>query len=396
LKTKVFIAPYFSWTVSMDFNLTKEQQLVRTVMREFTRNEVEPLAAEMDESGEFPRDIVRKMGELNILGMVVPKEWGGAGVDTISYMLAIEEIAKACGSTSVIMAVHNSVCCYPIDVFGTEEQKDKYLRPLAAGRKLGAFALTEPGAGSDAGAVRTQAVLDGDEYIINGNKIFITSGCEADVLVMIASTDPSQGTRGLTAFTIEKGMPGFTYGTIEDKMGVRASATSELVFEDLRVPKENVLGKEGQGFKIGMVTLDASRMGIAAQAVGIAQAALDEAVKYSKEREQFGRPIAKFQAIQWMLAESATKVEAARNLVLRAAWLKDAGRPFTKEASMAKLYASKICVEVTNAALQIHGGYGYTKDYPVERFFRESKVTEIYEGTSEVQRMVISRAVLSK
>lgn len=368
--------------------------MIRDVMRDFAENEIKPIAADIDVSGEFPWAVLKKMGELNILGMAVPKEWGGAGVDTISYMLAIEEIAKVCGSTSVIMAVHNSVCCYPIYVFGTDAQRDKFLRPLAAGEKLGAFALTEPSAGSDAGAVRTLAVLDKDEYILNGNKIFITSGCEADDVLIIASTDPSKGTRGLSAFIVEKGTPGYTYGTIEDKMGVRASATSELVFENCRIPKENLLGEEGKGFKIGMATLDASRMGIAAQAVGIAQAAMEEAVKYAKEREQFGRPICKFQAIQWKLAEMATKIDAARFLVHRAAYLKDQGKPFTKESAMAKLYASKIAVEVTNDAVQIHGGYGYTKDYPVERFFRESKITEIYEGTSEIQRLVIAREVL--
>jgi butyryl-CoA dehydrogenase len=292
------------------------------------------------------------------------------------------------------MAVHNSVCNYPIYKFGNDAQRERFLRPLAEGRKLGGFALTEPSAGSDAGAVRTQAILDGDNYILNGNKIFITSGCEADVLLVIASTDPPKGTKGLTAFIVEKGMPGFAYGTVEDKMGVRASATSELVFEDCPVPKENILGELNGGFKIGMATLDGGRIGIGAQAVGIAQGALDEAVKYAKEREQFGRPIGKFQAIQWMLAEMATKVSAARSLVLRAAWTKDQGRPYSRESAMAKLYASRICMEVANNALQIHGGYGYTKDYAVERLFREAKITEIYEGTSEVQRMVVAREAL--
>jgi butyryl-CoA dehydrogenase len=378
----------------MDFNLTKEQQMIRTAVRKFAEAEVKPLASERDQTGEFPWQVLKKMAGLNLLGMTAPKEWGGAGVDSISYAITIEELARVCASTSVIMAVHNSVCCFPINKFGTEFQKDKFLRPLARGEKLGAFALTEPNAGSDAGAVRSIAVLKDDNYILNGNKIFITSGSEADVLLIVVSTDLSKGVKGLTAFLVEKGSPGFTYGTIEDKMGVRASATTELVFEDCHLPKESLLGAEGQGFGIAMAALDAGRIGIGAQAVGIAQGALDEAIKYAKEREQFGKPIGKFQAIQWMLAEMATKVEAARNLVYRAAYLKDAGRPYTKEAAMAKLYASRIAREVTSDAVQIHGGYGYTKDYPVERFYREAKITEIYEGTSEVQRMVIARQVL--
>jgi len=378
----------------MNFDLTKEQQMVRSAVRAFAEKELKPVASELDRTGDFPWPILRKMGPLNLMGMTVPREWGGSGSDSVSYTLAIEEIAKVCGSTSVIVAVHNSVCCYPIHRFGTDAQKEQFLRPLAEGNKLGGFALTEPSAGSDAGAVSTTAILDGDYYILNGNKIFITSGSEADTILVIASTDLSMGTKGLTAFIVEKGMPGFTYGTVEDKMGVRASATSELVFENCRIPKENLLGELNKGFQIGMTTLDGGRIGIAAQAVGIAQGALDEAVKYAKEREQFGRPIGKFQAIQWMLAEMATKVAAARFLVHRAAWLKDSGKSFSKESAMAKLYASKIAMEVANCALQIHGGYGYTKDYAVERFFREAKVTEIYEGTSEIQRMVIARESL--
>ncbi|MDD4307927.1 MAG: acyl-CoA dehydrogenase [Thermoplasmata archaeon] len=375
----------------MNFDLTKEQLMVQSAVRAFAEKEIKPIAAELDRTGDFPWPILRKMGGLNMLGMTVPREWGGAGVDSISYTLAIEELARVCGSTSVIMAVHNSVCCYPIYKFGTDAQKEKFLRPLAEGRKLGGFALTEPSAGSDASAVRATAILDGDYYILNGNKIFITSGCEADTLLVIASTDLSKGTKGLTAFIVEKGTPGFSYGSIEDKMGVRASATSELVFENCRIPKENLLGELNGGFRIGMTTLDGGRIGIAAQAVGIAQGALDEAVKYAKEREQFGRPIGRFQAIQWMLAEMATKIAAARYLVQRAAHLKDSHLAFSKESAMAKLYASRIAMEVANSALQIHGGYGYTKDYAVERFFREAKITEIYEGTSEVQRLVIAR-----
>jgi len=378
----------------MDFNLTKEQQMVRDVVRDFAETELKPMAAELDKTGEYPWPVLRKMGELNIMGMTVPKEWGGAGCDSVSYMIAIEELAKVCGSTSVIMAVHNSVCCYPIYKYGTDEQRDKYLRPLVSGEWVGGFAITEPGAGSDAGAVRTKAILDGDNYILNGDKIFITSGTEAGVILVFASTDREKGARGLSAFIVQKGTPGFTYGTVEEKMGVRASDTAELVFEDCAVPKDNLLGNEGEGFRIGMETLDGGRVGIAAQAVGLAQAALDESVRYAKEREQFGRPIGKFQAIQWKLAEMATKIEAARFLVHRAAYLKDQNKPYGKESAMAKLYASRIAVEVTNEGVQIHGGYGYTKDYPVERFFRDAKITEIYEGTSEIQRLVIARQVL--
>ncbi len=378
----------------MDFNFTKEQQMVRDTVRKFSEMEIKPIAAEIDESGEYPWPVLKKMGELNIMGMTVPKEWGGAGVDSISYVIAIEEIAKACGSTSVIMAVHNSVCCYPIYKYGNDFQREKFLKPLVTGEQIGGFALTEPGAGSDAGAVRTRAILDDDNYILNGDKVFITSGSEAGVILLIASTDPSKGIKGLSAFLVEKGTPGYTYGTIEDKMGVRASATTELVFENCRIPKENLLGEEGEGFNISMGTLDAGRIGIAAQAVGIAQGALEESIKYAKEREQFGRPIGKFQAIQWKLAEMATKIDAARLLVYNAAYLKDQGKPYTKESAMAKLYASKIAMEVANQAVQIHGGYGYTKDYPVERYFREAKVTEIYEGTSEIQRIVVAREVL--
>lgn len=378
----------------MEFALTKEQEMVRNTIREFAEKEIGPIAAEIDETSEFPVETVKKLGELGFMGMTVPKEYGGAGVDSISYAIAIEEISKVCGSTSVILAVHNSVGTYPIYKLGTEEQKQRFVVPLARGEKLGAFALTEPSAGSDAGAVQTKAVLDGDDYILDGNKIFITSGCEADTCIVIASTDPPKGQRGLSAFIVEKGMPGYTYGTIEDKMGVRASATTELVFENCRIPKANLLGNEGDGFKISMMSLDAGRIGIAAQAVGIAQGAMDESVKYAKEREQFGRPIGKFQAIQWMLADMATKIEAARHLVYNAAHLKDIGAKFSKESAMAKLYASRIAREVTSDAVQIHGGYGYTKDYPVERFYRDAKVTEIYEGTSEVQKMVIAGQIL--
>jgi len=378
----------------MDFSLSKEQSMVRATVREFAEKEVRPLAKDIDASGDFPWLTLRKMAKVGLMGMTVPKDYGGTGSDSVSYAISIEEISRACASTGVIMAVHNSVCAYPIVKAGTEEQKRRYLPKLASGEMLGAFALTEPGAGSDAGAVQTTAKKDGDSYVLNGTKIFITSGSEAHLLIIVASVDRSKGSKGLAPFLVEKGTPGFTYGTIEDKMGMRASATTELVFENCRIPAGNLLGGEGDGFKIAMSSLDGGRIGIGAQALGIAQAALDESVKYAKEREQFGKPIGRLQAIQWMLADMSLKVEAARCLVYRAAWLKDSGMPYGKEAAMAKLYASKIAREVANDAVQIHGGYGYTKDYAVERFYRDAKVTEIYEGTSEIQKLVIAGALL--
>jgi butyryl-CoA dehydrogenase len=378
----------------MDFTLSKEQAMVRETVRRFAEKEVRPISKDLDEKEEFPWPVLKRMWEVGMMGMTVPKEFGGTGSDYVSYAVAIEEISRASASVGVIVAVHNSVCAYPIVKFGTEEQKRKYLPKLAKEGWLGAFALTEPGAGSDASAVQTTAVLDGDDYILNGNKVFITSGTEAQLIIVVASTDRSKGSKGLTAFLVEKGMPGFTYGTIEEKMGMRGSATSELVFENCRVPKGKVLGAIGDGLKIALSSLDGGRIGIGAQALGIAQAALDESIKYSKEREQFGKPIAKLQAIQWMVAEMGVKVEAARALVYRAAWLKDAGLPLGKEAAMAKLYSSRVAREVTNDAVQIHGGYGYTRDYEVERYYRDAKVTEIYEGTSEIQKMVIARALL--
>jgi butyryl-CoA dehydrogenase len=379
---------------TMDFASGREQGMVRDTVRRFAEREVRPIAKELDEVEKFPWPTLEKMWAVGLMGMTVPREFGGTGSDYVSYAAAIEEISKASASVGVIMAVHNSVCAYPILKYGTEPQKAKYLPKLAREGWLGAFALTEPGAGSDASAVQTTAVRDGDCYILNGNKVFITSGTEAHLVIVVASTDRSKGSKGLTAFLVEKGTPGFAYGTTEEKMGMRGSATSELVFEKCRVPAENVLGTEGGGLKIALSSLDGGRIGIAAQALGIAQAALDEAVKYAKEREQFGKPIAKLQAIQWKLAEMAVGVEAARALVYRAAWLKDAGLPLGKEAAMAKLYASKVAREVTNEAVQIHGGYGYTRDYEVERYYRDAKVTEIYEGTSEIQRLVIARALL--
>jgi alkylation response protein AidB-like acyl-CoA dehydrogenase len=334
------------------------------------------------------------MGKLGLMGMAIPKKYGGAGVDTISYAIAVEEIARVCGSTAITMAAHNSLGTGQIYAKGTEEQKKKYVVPLAKGEKLGAWALTEPSAGSDAGSVQTTAILDKDEWVINGTKLFITNGRIADIVTVMASTDRTKGTRGISAFIVEKGTPGFSTGTDEDKLGLRGAVTSELVFENCRIPRDNIIGKEGEGFIDALRLLDSGRISIGAMAVGLAQAALEESIKYAKEREQFGRPIAKFQAIQWMIAEMGTQIEAARFLVYKAANLKDLDKKFTKEAAIAKLYASEVGMRAATKAIQIHGGYGYTKDYPVERFFRDIKLCEIGEGTSEIQRLVIAREVL--
>lgn len=378
----------------MDFALTKEQQMVRNVIREFATKEIAPRAKEIDLKSEFPWDNVKKMARMDMMGIPYPKEYGGAGGDYISYIIAVEEISRACAATGVILSAHTSLACYPIFQWGTEEQKKKYLIPMAKGEKLGAFGLTEPNAGTDAAAQQTTAVLEGDHYILNGSKIFITNGGAADVYIVFAMTDKSKGVKGISAFIVEKGFPGFSIGKIEEKMGIRGSMTAELVFEDCVVPKENLLGKEGEGFKIAMMTLDGGRIGIAAQALGIAQAALDEVTKYVKERQQFGRPIGKFQGLQWYIAEMATKVNAARHLVYYAAWRKQNNLSHSMEAAMAKLFASETAMEVTTKAVQIFGGYGYTKDYPVERFMRDAKITQIYEGTSEVQKMVIASNLL--
>ncbi|MDI3310730.1 MAG: acyl-CoA dehydrogenase [Thermoanaerobacterium sp.] len=378
----------------MDFSLTKEQEMVRRVVREFAEKEVAPKAKEIDITEEFPWDTVRKMAQNDMMGIPYPEEYGGAGGDYLSYIIAVEEISRACATTGVILSAHTSLACFPIYQWGTEEQKRKYLVPLAKGEKLGAFGLTEPNAGTDAAGQQTTAVLDGDHYVLNGSKIFITNGGKADIYIIFAMTDKSKGTRGISAFIVEKGFPGFSIGKIEEKMGIRASSTAELVFEDCIVPKENLLGKEGEGFKIAMATLDGGRIGIAAQALGIAQAALDEEIKYAKERQQFGRPIGKFQGIQWYIADMATRINASRWLVYNAAWRKQVGLPYTMEAAMAKLYASETAMFVTTKTVQIFGGYGFTKDYPVERFMRDAKITEIYEGTSEVQKMVISGNLL--
>jgi butyryl-CoA dehydrogenase len=380
----------------MDFKPTRTQEMVRKMVREFAEHELAPVTAEFNEKAEFPWPVIKKMAKLNLMGMPIPKEYGGGGVDSISYMIGVEEISRVCGSTGVIMAVHTSVGTYPIYQFGTEEQKQKYLVPLAKGEKIGAFAITEPEAGSDVAAGKTTAVKDGDEWVINGTKIFITNGGVAGSVIVMAATDPSKGHRGLSTFIVEKGTEGFTLGSLENTMGINASDTSELVFENCRVPAENMLGKEGEGFKIAMIALDGGRIGIGAQALGIAQAALEESIKYSREREQFGRPISKFQAIQWMIADMATEIDAARYLIYRAAYLKDRVKRFGKEAAMAKMYASETARRASIKAIQIHGGYGYTKDYPVERFFRDAKITEIYEGTNEIHRIVIASELLKK
>lgn len=374
----------------MKFDYTKEQLMIKKMVSEFAENELKPIAAEIDESMEFPINNVRKMGKLGLMGMCVDPKYGGSGTDTVCYSIGVEEVSKCCASTGVIMSVNNSLYCYPIEAFGTEEQKEMYLTPAAKGEKLGCFGLTEPNAGSDAASQTTIAEPDGDEWVINGSKVFITNGSDADLCVIFAMTDKSQGTRGISAFIIPTDSPGFSLGTIEDKLGIRASGQAELVFQDCRIPKENLLSDIGKGFRIAMATLDGGRIGIASQAVGIAQAAFEESLKYSKEREQFGRPISKFQAIQWMLADMATEIDAARLLTHRAAFAKDHQKRFSMEAAMAKLYASEVAMKTTTKAIQVHGGYGYIKDYPVERFFRDAKITEIYEGTSEVQRMVIS------
>jgi len=378
----------------MDFNLTKEQEMVRKLMREFAEKEVKPIAAEVDEEGRFPRETVEKMARYSMMGIPFPKELGGAGGDTLSYIIAVEELSRVCATTGVILSAHTSLGAHPIYQFGTDEQKEKYLKPLAEGKYLGAFGLTEPNAGTDAASQQTTAVLKGDHYVLNGSKVFITNGGEADIYIIFAMTDKSKGTKGISAFIVEKDYPGFSIGKIEDKMGIRGSSTAELIFEDCLVPKENLLGQEGKGFAIAMQTLDGGRIGIAAQALGIAQGALDECTKYMKERKQFGKPLAAFQGLQWMYADMATKVEAARLLVYKAAMKKDEKKPFSVDAAMAKLYAAETAMEVTTKAVQIHGGYGYIKDYPVERMMRDAKITEIYEGTSQVQKMVISANLL--
>ncbi len=383
----------------MDFMLTKQHEMARTLFREFAEKEVKPLAQEVDETEVFPRGTVEKMAKAGFLGIPVPKEYGGQGCDPLTYAMCVEELSKVCGTTGVIVSAHTSLCCDPIMTYGTEEQKQKYLVPLAKGEKIGAFGLTEPGAGTDAQGQQTKAVLDGDEWVLNGSKIFITNGKEADVYVIFAVTDVVTDAKGrskkmISAFIVEKGTPGFTFGTKEKKMGIRGSSTYELIFTDCRIPKENLLGKEGKGFGIAMHTLDGGRIGIASQALGLAEGALERTIEYVKERKQFGRAIGAFQNTQFQLADMATKVQAAQLLVYKAAVAKATQKVYSVEAAMAKLYAAEVAMEVTTKAVQLHGGYGYIREYDVERMMRDAKITEIYEGTSEVQRMVISGSLL--
>lgn len=383
----------------MDFSLSKEHEMARSLFREFAEKEVKPLAQEVDETENFPRETVEKMAKLGFLGIPVPKEYGGQGCDPLTYAMCVEELSKVCGTTGVIVSAHTSLCCDPIMTYGNEEQKQKFLVPLAKGEKLGAFGLTEPGAGTDAQGVQTKAVLDGDEYILNGSKCFITNGKEADIYIIFAITDIVEDKKGrkkklFSAFIVEKGTPGFTFGTKENKMGIRGSSTYELIFQDCRIPKENLLGATGKGFAIAMHTLDGGRIGIASQALGLAEGALETTVDYVKERKQFGRAIGAFQNTQFQLADMATKCEAAQLLVYKAAKAKATQKVYSVEAAKAKLYAAEVAMEVTTKAVQLHGGYGYIREYDVERMMRDAKITEIYEGTSEVQRMVISGDLL--
>ena len=378
----------------MEFGLSKEHQLLKTMLRNFAEKEVRPLAAEIDETERFPEETVKKMAQAGMMGIPFPVKYGGEGGDYLGYVLAVETLSAACATTGVILSAHTSLASYPIFEFGTEEQKAKFLIPLAKGEKLGAFALTEPNAGTDSSSQETTAILSGDSYVLNGSKIFITNAGQADVYVIFAMTDRTQGTKGISAFLVESSTPGFSVGPKELKMGIRGSSTRELIFENCRIPAANLLGKPGQGFKIAMKTLDGGRIGIAAQALGIAQGALDATIAYVKERKQFGKTLSQFQNTQFQLADMSARIEAARALTYKAAWCKDAGLPYGVEAATAKLFASETAMDVTTRAVQLHGGYGYTRAYPVERMMRDAKITEIYEGTSEVQRMVIASAIL--
>ena len=378
----------------MDFRPTEEQKMALEMVRSFAEKEVKPVASKMDAASEFPRGLVKKLAEMGLMGAFIPPEYGGAGMDLVTYTLAMEEISKAWASLGVIMTVNNSLACDPIFRFGNEAQKKRYLTPLAQGALLGCYALTEPGAGSDAGGIATAAKRAGDHYILNGTKLFITNGKNADLAIVYAVTDPSRGKKGISAFIVEKASPGFLVGKVEDKMGLRGSDTAELIFQGLRVPKENLLGAENEGFKIALATLDGGRIGIAAQALGIAQGCLEESISYAKERKQFGRPIADYQAIQWMIADMQTEIDAARLLTHRAAWRRSRGEAVTAAAAQAKLFASEAANRAAYKAVQIFGGYGFIKDFPVERFYRDARITTLYEGTSEIQRMVIARNLL--
>ncbi|MFY0761334.1 MULTISPECIES: acyl-CoA dehydrogenase [Metabacillus] len=377
----------------MFFKLSDEHEMIRKMVRDFAKNEVEPTAAERDEEERFDRALFDKMAELGLTGIPWPEEYGGIGSDYLAYVIAIEELSRVCASIGVTLSAHTSLAGWPVFKFGTEEQKQKYLKPMAQGEKIGAYGLTEPGSGSDAGGMRTTAKLNGDHYVLNGSKIFITNGGIADTYIVFAVTDPESKHKGTSAFIVEKDFKGFSVGKKESKLGIRSSPTTEIIFEDCIVPKENLLGQEGEGFKIAMMTLDGGRNGIAAQAVGIAQGALDASVAYAKERQQFGKPIAMQQGIGFKLADMATTVEASRLLTYQAAWLESEGLPYGKESAMSKLFAGDTAMKVTTEAVQVFGGYGYTKDYPVERYMRDAKITQIYEGTQEIQRLVISRMI---
>ncbi|MFC0186949.1 acyl-CoA dehydrogenase [Fictibacillus aquaticus] len=378
----------------MFFKLSEEHEMIRKMVRDFAKNEVEPTAAERDEEERFDRAIFDQMGELGLCGIPWPEEYGGIGGDYLGYVIAVEELSRVCASVGVTLSAHTSLAGWPIFKFGNEEQKQKFLRPMAEGKKIGAYGLTEAGSGSDASNMKTVAKKDGDHYILNGAKIFITNAGDAEIYVVFARTDIEAGYKGVSAFIVEKGTPGFSFGKKEKKLGIRSSPTLEIIFEDCRVPAENLLGNEGDGFKIAMMTLDGGRNGIAAQAVGIAQGALDAATGYAKERKQFGKPIGANQGIGFKLADMATKIEAARLLTYQAAWRESEGMPYGKESAMSKLFAGDIAMEVTTDAVQVFGGYGYTKDYPVERYMRDAKITQIYEGTQEIQRLVISKMLL--
>ena len=378
----------------MNLELTEEQQMIQALAREFAEKEVKPVAGQLDQEARFPHETVKRMGALGFMGIAVPEEYGGSGADPVAYVLAVEEIAKVCASHAVIMSVNNSLYCESVLKYGTDDQRKKFLTPFARGQKIGCFALTEPQAGSDASNQKTLAVRDGNWYVLNGRKVFVTNGREAAVALVFAQTDPTEGRHGISAFLVEKGTPGFLVPRVEDKLGIRASDTAEFVFEDCRVPAENRLGAEGMGFKIAMASLDGGRIGIAAQALGIAAGAFELSVAYARERRSFGVPIAQHQMVQWMLADMATAIDAARLLIWRAAALKGAGRPFGVEASMAKLFASEMAMKVTTDAIQVHGGYGYIREFQVERYFRDAKITQIYEGTSQIQKLVIARHLL--
>ncbi|MGA2297156.1 MAG: acyl-CoA dehydrogenase [FCB group bacterium] len=378
----------------MDYLLTDEQKMLKEMVSKFAQDKIAPVASDNEKNHRYPADIIKEAGELGLMGIAYPTEYGGAGMDYVSYFLAVEEISRWCASTGVIVSAHSSLVCDPIYRFGTEEQKKKFLPDLLSGNKLGSFSLTETGAGSDSGATKTTAKLVGDKWILNGSKLFATNGKEAEIFVLVASTDPGQKTRGVSAFIVESNTPGYKIGKLEKKLGIRSSSTAEIILEDCEVPKENLLGDLNKGFKVAMITLDGGRLGIASQALGIARAALEDSIKYSQERFQFDQPISSFQAIQWMLADMKMEYDAAWLLTWNASVMKDKGIPYSTEAAISKLKASEVCMDCARKAIQIHGGYGYTEDFNVERYYRDAKITELYEGTSEIQRLVIARSLL--